>query len=45
MPAVSLRKALYDECIRQGVEPSEYANKAVKELLAEEHNVDFENNA
>lgn len=36
MPAISLRKALYDECVRQGVEPSEYANQAVKEQLETE---------
>jgi hypothetical protein len=37
MPTISLRKALYDECIRQGVEPGEYANEVVKEKLREEY--------
>lgn len=42
MPTVSLRKALYDECVRQGVEPTEYANQAVKEKLREEHDAEVD---
>jgi len=37
MPTVSLRKALYDECIRQGEDPTEYVNGVVKEQLSEEY--------
>lgn len=43
MPAVSLRKALYDECIRQGVEPTEYANKAVKAELERDFDAEVNN--
>jgi len=42
MPTVSLRKALYDECVRQGVEPTEYANQAVKEKLRDEHDAEVD---
>jgi len=42
MPTVSLRKALYDECVRQGVEPTDYANQAVKEKLREEHDAEID---
>ena len=42
MPTVSLRKALYDECIRQDEEPTEFANKAVQEMLEKEHNAEVD---
>jgi hypothetical protein len=45
MPAISLRKALYDECIRQGEEPAEYANQALREKLESEHGVEVGGNA
>jgi hypothetical protein len=42
MPSVTLRKALYDECIRHDEEPTDFVNHAVAEKLSEEHGVEVE---
>lgn len=42
MPTIALRKALYDECIRQGEKPAEFANEAVGRMLVEEHDAEVE---
>jgi len=41
MPTVSLRKALYNECVRQGEDPTEYVNSVVKERLTEEYDTEI----
>jgi len=42
MPSVTLRKALYDECIRHDEEPTDFVNNAVAEKLADEYNIEVE---
>lgn len=42
MPSINLRRALYDEVVRQGEDPAEVANETVAKYLQEEHDVEVE---
>lgn len=40
MPSVNLRKAFYDELVRQGDEPAEAVNKAISKYLKEKYDIE-----
>lgn len=42
MPAINLRKAFYDELVRQGDDPVAAANEAVEEYIRDRYDVEVD---